>query len=83
MTTMRFMLMIGFVLAAVGCSKPSEEDCRKAVLNMQKIRKLDTSDHAPDPEAAVRQCRSTANPDDVKCLIAAKTEAELDACHRK
>jgi hypothetical protein len=68
------------ILALLGCSKPSTEDCRKAVLNLQRIRGLDTDAHAPDPEAAVRKCRSTANPTTVRCLIDAKTADDVARC---
>ncbi len=83
---MRGMKRIGVVLALVitagsaGCSKPSHEDCRKAVLNLQRIRGLDQSSHAPDPEAFTRKCRATGSPDVVRCLIAAKTEADVARC---
>lgn len=70
-------------LSAAGCSKPSEDDCRKAVLNLQKLRGLDLSAQAPDPERAVRNCRATGSTEMVKCLIAAKTAAEADACQKK
>jgi hypothetical protein len=67
-------------LMLFGCGRPAVEDCRKAVANMQKLRGLDDAQTAPDPEAAVRRCRSTAKPATVQCLIQAKTAAELDAC---
>jgi hypothetical protein len=71
------------LVAVAACSKPSVEDCRKAVLNLQRLRGLDDSPQAPEPEATVRRCRSTASTETVKCLIAAKTVAEADACAPK
>ena len=50
---------------------------------MQKLRNLDTDEHAPDTEAMVRQCRATANPKTVACIVAAKTAPELDLCEAK
>jgi hypothetical protein len=73
----RIVLLLGLVAA---CSKPSQDDCRKAVLNLQRIRGLDTSAHAPDPEQFVRKCRATGTPESVKCLIAAQTEADVAKC---
>ena len=70
------------LLAAVGCSKPSTEDCRKAVLNMQRIRQLD-KDTQSDPEIWVRKCRATGNPDSVHCIAAAKTVEDLARCEQK
>jgi hypothetical protein len=77
------LLLLVSGLGSLGCSKPSEEDCRRAVLNLQRIRGLETNPQAPDPEAAVRKCRSTGDTDTVKCIIAAKTTAEADACQKK
>lgn len=71
------------ILLTVGCSKPGADDCRKAVLNIQRLRGMDTDAQAPDPEAAVRQCRSTANPNTVRCLIEAKTTDDLARCENK
>lgn len=65
------------------CSKPSEDDCRKAIVNLQKIRGQDQKPQEPDLEAFVRRCRSTGNVGSVKCLINAKTAAEADACQAK
>ena len=78
--SMRSVLFALSLFAVVACSKPSVEDCRKAVINLQKLRGLDNSAQAPDPEAAVRKCRSTANPKTVACLIRATSAAEADAC---
>lgn len=80
----RFLLVVmifaGAAVGAAGCSKPSQEDCRKAVLNLQRIRGLDTSSNAPDPEAFTRKCRSTGDPVVVRCLIGAKVEADVARC---
>ena len=80
---MRGMKRIGLILALIcagACSKPSHEDCRKAVFNLQRIRGLDSSSHAPDPETFTRKCRATGDPKIVKCLIDAKTEADVTRC---
>jgi hypothetical protein len=70
-------------VATAACNKPSEDDCRKAVLNLQRLRGLETSPHAPDPEPAIRRCRSSARPETVKCLISATNAAEADRCAPK
>ena len=80
MRSVLFALSLLCLGGFAACSKPSAEDCRKAVINLQKLRGLDTSPQAPDPEAAVRKCRSTANPKTVACLIRATSAAEADAC---
>jgi hypothetical protein len=80
MRPMRFALLL-LLLAA--CGRPSEEDCRRALLNVQKIRGLADSPNAPDPEPSVRKCRSTATRSQVNCLIAARTEQDVAACQGK
>ncbi len=75
----RLVLIVALGLVGA-CSKPSAEDCRKAVLNLQRIRGLDTSAHAPDPEAFTRKCRATGDPKIVRCIIDAKTEGEVARC---
>ena len=78
MRAMRLLLLA--VLALAGCSRPTEEECRKAVMNLQKLRGLDSKQQAPDPEVAVRRCRTAGDTKSVRCLIAARTSAEADAC---
>jgi hypothetical protein len=80
---MRALLLCAALAGAAGCSRPSEEDCRKAVLNLQRLRGLDSNPQAPDPEAAVRRCRSTGDQASVRCLIEAKSAADADACQAK
>jgi hypothetical protein len=83
MSLRALLLLVSASLAATGCNKPSEEDCRRAVLNLQKVRGIDTSPQAPDPAPAVRRCRSGASKETVQCLINAKTAAEADRCAPK
>ncbi len=79
----RLWFVAALLLAAAGCSRPSTEDCRKAVLNLQRLHGLENNAQAPDPESAVRKCRATGSRETVACLIAAKTAAEGDACQKK
>jgi len=80
MSGMKMLPVLLLLALGVGCSRATTEDCRKAVANIQRLRGLDNSAHAPDQEAFVRRCKSSAKPDAVRCLIGAKTLAELDAC---
>jgi hypothetical protein len=79
MRAMRLLLSVALGLALAGCSRPTEEDCRKAVLNLQKLRGMDPK-QGPDPEVAVRRCRASGDSKSVKCLMAARTAAEADQC---
>jgi hypothetical protein len=80
---MRVLALAILSVGLLGCRKPTEEDCRQAVLNLQKLRGVENTPQAPDPEPAVRRCRSTGDIETVKCLIAAKTAADIDVCQKK
>lgn len=83
MRRLRVLWLAVLLLPAAACSKPTDEDCRKAVLNLQKLRGQEGKTQPPDVEAFVRRCRSTGSTDSVRCLIDAKTPAEADACQKK
>jgi hypothetical protein len=82
MTRSAAWLLLVFA-SALGCGKPSDDDCRKAILNMQHIRDLDKDSQGQDAERWVRKCRATGNTEVVRCLIAAKTADDLGACEKK
>jgi hypothetical protein len=83
MSLRALLLLAATALGAIGCNKPSEDDCRRAILNLYKVRGIDSSPQAPDPAPAVRRCRSSASKDTVQCLINAKTAGEADRCSPK
>lgn len=80
---LRMLWLAVVVLPFAACSKPTEDDCRKAILNLQKIRGQESKPQEQDIDAFVRRCRSTGKVDSVRCLINAKTPAEADACQAK
>ncbi len=60
------------------CNQPKEEDCRKAIANIDRIagRTADPAEEA----AAVRKCRGSASKKAVQCWIAAQTQDDLERC---
>jgi hypothetical protein len=67
------------VLLLAACNKPSEENCRKALHNMQHLmgtENLDTSGF----EGEVRRCKGGSKTEAVDCAIKATTMDELRAC---
>jgi len=72
-----FGLIVALV-AGTACSKPSEDDCRKALSNMQSL--LGTDHLTADVQGEVRRCRGGSSKKAVECAIAAKTLDELKAC---
>lgn len=73
----RASLLLVAVLA-VGCNKPSKEDCRKAIENMRSL--MHTTQLQTDVEGEVRRCNGGSKKEAVDCAIKAKSLADLRAC---
>jgi hypothetical protein len=56
--------------------RATTEDCRKAV---EQVRALNPGIEG-SVDDMVRDCTSSATPDEAKCLMAAKTQVDLDKC---
>jgi hypothetical protein len=74
----RWLLVV--VVALAGCNKPEESDCRKAILNMQRLLGTDKMHSAQNIEGAVRSCRGASKKSSVECAIQAQTKEQLFAC---
>ncbi len=68
----------GLVALGVGCNKPSNDDCRKAIVNMQTL--IGTENQQTDLEGEVRRCRGGSSREAVDCAIKATTLDELQKC---
>jgi len=76
-------LVVLALLALVACDKPSEDNCRKALLNMQHLLGTDTqndSTSSADFEGEVRRCRGGSSRAAVECAIKATKLDELERC---
>jgi hypothetical protein len=73
-------LLLACGLLLLGCDRPTEDECTKAVENLQKLRGLEHDVAAPNPQVAIRKCRANGHKESTKCLAEAKTLAEADAC---
>ena len=62
------------------CNKPEAEDCRKAIVNMQKLLGTDAAAKNVDNEGEVRRCKGGSTREAVACAIKANTVDELKAC---
>lgn len=65
---------------ATGCSKPSEDSCRRAISNMQQLLGTEHLTAGQDLNGEIRRCRGGSSQKAVDCAIAAKTLDELRAC---
>lgn len=72
--------LIVALVAGTACSKPSEDDCRKALANMQSLLGTEYISKNSDMQGEVRRCRGGSSKKAVDCAIAAKTLDELRAC---
>ena len=85
--TMRKVLwpsLLVLLLAVLGCEgRPSEDECKKAIANMQRIYKYDAASREAETMAFVRKCRARSSKANVTCLINANTDTEIEACNRK
>ncbi len=67
------------LVALTGCHRPSESECRKAILN---IRKLQGSQGGTDQEvgSAISACQGNATKKSVHCFAEAQSIEELKSC---
>ena len=79
---MKRALVLVMLLAAgsIGCNKPSESNCRKAIHNMQRLIGTDKLHSASNVESAVRSCRGASKKASVECAIQAQTLEQLKKC---
>ena len=83
MRGMKRILLVLVVASATclgGCNRTSEAECRKAVENIDRIYGRTEDPGQLDPQAAIRACRGRDTKKKVKCMIDAKTVADLEAC---
>jgi hypothetical protein len=76
---MRSLFAVALVLSLAGCSRPTEDQCREAVDNINKLY----GNKQPDPgeiSAAIRKCRAQSTKKSVACIKAATDVKTLEAC---
>jgi hypothetical protein len=74
----RFAPLLLAAVLAVGCNKPSKDDCRKAIENMRAL--MHTQNLETDVEGEVRRCNGGSTKEAVACAIKATTVEELGTC---
>jgi hypothetical protein len=78
MAMKRFAVVLGLVMLAGACDKPSEENCRKAIANMRAL--LGTDNPTVDIEGDVRACKGGSSKKTVECAMNATSIDQLKAC---
>ena len=74
----RFAVVLGLVMLAGACDKPSEENCRKALTNVRRL--LGTESPLTDDGADVRQCKGGSSRQKVECAMNATSIEQLKDC---
>jgi len=74
------LVAIGLVTGVTACNKPTDESCRAAISNMEKLLGTDTIARNTDNDAEVRRCKGGSTQEAVACAIKATSIAELKAC---
>lgn len=82
MTPRRFLLAFtaSLGLLATGCNKPSEESCKTALRNIQKLLGTASLTSADNLGGAVRRCRGASKREAVQCAIDATSMEQLEKC---
>jgi hypothetical protein len=76
----RLALLFAVVLATACATKPSSEDCRKAIENMQRLMGTDNMRDDGRIEGEVRRCKGGSTKKAVACAIKAQTLDDLRHC---
>ena len=78
----RFLFVLAALapLGAGACNKPTPEDCRKAITNMERLLGTEAAARSTDNDGEVRRCRGGSTKESVTCAIKATTLDELKAC---
>jgi hypothetical protein len=80
---MKRCLLVLAALVPLGtgaCNKPTQDDCRKAIANMERLLGTEAASRNADNESEVRRCRGGSTKESVACAIKATTLDELKAC---
>jgi hypothetical protein len=82
MVMKRFLLVLAALapLGTAACNKPTPEDCRKAITNMERLLGTEAAARSADNDGEVRRCRGGSTKENVACAIKATTVEELKAC---
>jgi hypothetical protein len=77
----RLLFVVVTAAGLAACNKPSEDDCRQAITNMQRLLGTDTTTMGPEAnQGEIRRCKGGSTREAVACAIKATSRAELEAC---
>lgn len=74
----RFAVVLGLLMLAGACDKPTEENCRKALANVRSL--LGTESPESDLAGDIRRCKGGSSKKTVECAMNATSLDQLKAC---
>jgi len=77
---MNRLVWIGLFGLVAACNKPSDDDCRKALSNMQHLQGTENLVKAGEFEVEVRACKAGSSKDAVQCAMKAQSLDDLKHC---
>jgi hypothetical protein len=77
---MKRIVLFGLFGVLAACNKPSSDDCRKALTNIQHLLGTENLVKVADFEGEVRSCKGGSTKEAVACAIAAQSIDELNKC---
>ena len=72
--------LFAFAILLAACSKPSADDCRKALTNMQHLLGTENLSKTADYEGEVRRCKGGSSKEAVQCAMNAQSLDDLKKC---
>jgi hypothetical protein len=84
MVMKRLLSVVATIVLAAGvgaCDKPTAEDCRLAIVNMQKLLGTENLGKEGDIEGEIRRCKGGSTRESVACAIKATSLEDIKACN--
>jgi hypothetical protein len=74
------LLALALLACVPACDKPTQQDCRKAVENIEKLYGTSHFEGGASTQAAVRSCQGTSSKETVQCYIRANSLDDVRKC---
>ncbi len=76
----RMLMLLALTSAIAACDKPTADECKSALDNMQKLMGTTYVSGTTDIQGEIRRCRGGSSKAAIQCASAATTMDELKAC---
>ena len=76
----RVLMLVVVAIVAIGCDKPTEDNCRKAISNMRSLLGTEALPSHTDITGEIRRCKGGSSRKSVECAMNATSIEQLEAC---